>query len=372
MHPLRFPRALRRSLPTLAVAASFAAAGVHPALAADEFSIYGAIDVGVTWVSDEGGRSNLLLDDSVSVGNRLGFKGSRTLADGLKAAFVLENGFRLDNGGVRQGGALFGRQALLALSGGFGTVSAGLQYDFIADHTSEFNISGYASGYAVHLGDVDRMGMNRLKNTLKYLSPDLGGLQAGLMVSLGEQAGSRSAGGAWSGGLHYAQGPLVAGLAVTHLKQPTLYAYDALGVSSLLGQATAAGSALALDSQTATTAGLSWTVNERLTLIGSASHTRLSAGGRSEALKVLEAGGTWQLAPGLQAQAGWQHSRLDGHHWNQLSAGLSRELDPRTAIYASVDRLQASAGVDAVIGYSFVPADGGRQTVLRTGVRHKF
>src|SRR5450830_32055 len=73
-------------------------------------TIYGSIDAGVTYVNNEGGKSNLRMDGGLSQGNRLGFKGSEDLGGGNKAIFVLENGFAVDTGAARPNGQIFGRQ----------------------------------------------------------------------------------------------------------------------------------------------------------------------------------------------------------------------------------------------------------------------
>jgi outer membrane protein OmpU len=83
-------------------------------------------------------------------------------------------------------------------------------------------------------------------------------------------------------------------------------------------------------------------------------------------------GGTWNFTPAVQAQSGLQHTTFEGRHWNQLSAGVSMALSKRTAVYVSGDVLQASKGVDAVIGYSFGNSTTNKQSDIRVGIRHKF
>src|SRR5512144_21749 len=67
-------------------------------------TIYGTIDLGVTRVSNIAGGSMTRLDDSISQGNRLGFRGREDLGDGLEAFFNLEQGYAADTGALRQGG----------------------------------------------------------------------------------------------------------------------------------------------------------------------------------------------------------------------------------------------------------------------------
>ncbi|MFM0201900.1 porin [Paraburkholderia fungorum] len=61
--------------------------------------------------------------------SRIGFLGSEELGGGMKARFVLENGFTVNNGKFDQQGQLFGRQAFVGLAGNFGEVDFGRQYN---------------------------------------------------------------------------------------------------------------------------------------------------------------------------------------------------------------------------------------------------
>jgi len=89
----------------LAILASFAGA----ASAQSSVTVYGLLDAGIT--SEIGGAAGSIvkLATGVQSGNRLGFKGTEDLGNGLKANFQIENGFNADTGTARQGGALFGR-----------------------------------------------------------------------------------------------------------------------------------------------------------------------------------------------------------------------------------------------------------------------
>jgi predicted porin len=59
--------------------------------------------------------------------SRIGFRGTEDLGNGLKALFVLENGFGPDTGMQGQGGRLFGRNAYVGLQGAWGTLTLGRQ-----------------------------------------------------------------------------------------------------------------------------------------------------------------------------------------------------------------------------------------------------
>jgi len=89
-------------------------------------------------------------------------------------------------------------------------------------------------------------------------------------------------------------------------------------------------------------------------------------------MRVAEGGADWQVTPAFSAIGGYQYTNFEGHHWNQVSAGLHYLLSKRTDVYISGDYLKASSGVDAVIGYSFTPSSTTTQADVRIGMRHSF
>jgi predicted porin len=97
-------------------------------------TLYGLIDTGVehiTNVGATGGSLTRMPNISGTLPSRWGLRGNEDLGGGLRALFTLESGFWPDNGVSGQGGRLFGRQALVGLSGGWGTVSLGRQYTML-------------------------------------------------------------------------------------------------------------------------------------------------------------------------------------------------------------------------------------------------
>ncbi|WP_434019590.1 porin [Paraburkholderia bonniea] len=351
-------------------------------------TFYGVLDAGVTYVSNTGGASVVKFDDGVSYGNRWGIKGREDLGGGMAAVFALESGFRLGNGKLGFGGAQFGRQAYAGLSHPWGTVSFGNQLDMTQEMVSSYNISAWASGYAIHQGDLDRFNGDRMPHALKFLSNEFAGFKFGGMFSFGGIAGDFQRNSAYSFGAHYANGPFTVGAAYTQLNQPHgIYAFDPY---AMLGTATFAGKpVISIDPASGTVtdlyaskpfpverqatfgAGSSYQIGD-VTLMGNFSLTTIHALDVSSQMTVLEGGALWQITPALSAIGGYQHSRFEGHHWNQGSLGLHYLLSKRTEMYVSGDYLKASAGVNAVTGYSFTPSSTASQANARLGVRHSF
>ncbi len=81
-------------------------------------------------------------------GSRWGLRGTEDLGGGLKALFVLESGFGLDDGRSQQGGRLFGRQAYVGMqSNTLGRLTFGRQYTTMFDMFANFSPTGYATIY---------------------------------------------------------------------------------------------------------------------------------------------------------------------------------------------------------------------------------
>jgi predicted porin len=101
------------------------------ALAQSNVQIYGSIDMGFSHRGDnvrDGVKSQNAIDSGISSGNRLGFRGTEDIGNGLKATFTLEAGYAADTGNHTQSSRLFGRQVFVGLTGNFGTVIAGRLY----------------------------------------------------------------------------------------------------------------------------------------------------------------------------------------------------------------------------------------------------
>lgn len=358
------------------------------AFAQSSVTLYGIIDAGVTYVTNDGGSHNIKMDDGVLVPNRWGLKGKEDLGGGLSAIFQLENGFSVLNGKLNQGGKLFGRQAYVGLSGGFGKLTLGRQYDFTHDYLSSFNVGGWdASGYGIHQGDFDREGGDRMNNAVKYRSPDFNGFNFGVMYSFSNQAGNFHDGSGWSAGASYAYGPLTVVGAYTYVATPTLDPYGAIGVSTFLGQTVATHGAngvvtdlfgngsFALRSLATLGLGAQYQIGP-VALLANFTDTKLKGTGvtegRSSTMRVYEVGSTWQINPAWSAAGSYQHTTFESHHWNEVSLGLDYALSKRTTLYGTIDGLIASSGVDPVIGYSFAPALSNKQAIVRLAMTHSF
>ncbi|RJF99604.1 porin [Noviherbaspirillum saxi] len=195
---------MKKSLLALAVLGAFAGA----ASAQTNVTIYGVADVGIQRIDTDTTSARWGLDSGIQSGSRLGFKGSEDLGGGLSAIFTLESGYNIDTGTSAQGGRLFGRQAFVGLSGGFGAVKFGRQYTpiFIAHDTIDpfgTGIVGDASGISATFNPYGV----RMDNTVNY-SLTAGPISGQVAYGFGEVAGSTSANRQIGASLGYANGPL--------------------------------------------------------------------------------------------------------------------------------------------------------------------
>lgn len=191
--------------------AVFGALTVTSAFAQSNVTIYGVVDVGIAREDNGAAAGNAWrMDSGIQSGSRIGFRGTEDLGGGLRANFVLENGFSTDTGALGQGGRLFGREATVGLSGGFGAVKLGRQFNPIFKVIDNFEPFG--TGLA---GDAARFFSTygiRADNAIDYTTPTFGGFSGELQYALGEVAGNSTGSRQIGATLGYAQGPLAAAL----------------------------------------------------------------------------------------------------------------------------------------------------------------
>ncbi|WP_396333974.1 porin [Burkholderia anthina] len=206
-------------------------------------TLYGVIDEGIDYTNNSGGKSLWHMQDGTYdgiYGSRWGLKGSEDLGGGLSAIFKLESGFSAENGQMRQGGRLFGRQAYVGLSDTrLGTVTFGRQYDSIIDYLQPLTAPGQFGGPFVHAGDIDNTDNSfRVDNSIKYASPSFGGLTFGGMYSFtNSTAPGRGTTGMWSVGASYSVASFNVAAAYLYAKNPALLFTDGDFVSNTTGPA---------------------------------------------------------------------------------------------------------------------------------------
>ncbi|WP_345817819.1 porin (plasmid) [Paraburkholderia sp. PREW-6R] len=401
---------MKKSL--LALAALGAFAGV--AHAQSSVTLYGIIDEGFNITTNVGGKHLYNLSSGVLQGSRWGMRGTEDLGGGLKAVFVLENGFDVNNGKLGQGNLMFGRQAYVGLGGALGTVTLGRQYDSVVDYVGPLEVGDQWGGYiAAHPGDLDNFNnAYRTNNTVKYTSANYGGLTFGGTYSFGGVAGSVTSNQIWSLGAGYNNGPLVLGVGYLNARTPaaagglfnngstaalnqraTLTTPASFAVTSSIysGFASAntyqvigAGAAYTFG---AATVGATYS-NVRFGNLASAYSSGLAAyRGQSATMNNAELNFKYQLTPALLVGAAYDYTRgvqlgnASRAQYHQGALGADYFLSKRTDVYvvgvyqhasgetldATGDMIPATADINGLSA-----ASGQNQFTARVGIRHKF
>ncbi|MHB1200280.1 MAG: porin [Polaromonas sp.] len=334
---------MKKNMLALAI---LAASGV--ASAQSTVTLYGIADV---WLGSQklpvyadggDGISRTRIDSGGVSQSRFGFKGSEDLGGGLKANFLLEQGFNIDNGTQAVPGQMFSRQSYVGFSGGFGEVRLGKSFTPFDDISGATN-AAFDSILSPNVNVWKSTDYNaNPANTVYYASPEMSGFSGAASYSLGENKGipvaGVSAGKIASFFVKYEGGPVYAGVAyqtekdtgATDARKFTRVnaSYD-LGVVKLL-----AGYGRVAEADQRTTdwqIGADFPVSSSLTLSGGYARSKDNA------------------AAGDAKRTG-------------LSLAASYSLSARTSIYGG---LQASK--QTVTG---VPDDKGN--LYAVGVRHTF
>ena len=207
---------MQKKLIALAIAGLVSA----PAFAQSNVTIYGVADAAVGFGS-HGDNDFSGIVNGVLSGSRIGFKGTEDLGNGLKAVFVLEQGFDIGNGTASPAvgtdkDSTFSRQALVGLSGSFGTVSLGRQYApgyfFGYDATAQASV-GPLSILSVNAGmSITPNSPARWDNSVAYTG-SFSGLTARAIYSMKavETSANPDDDDAYGVSLDYANGPLAVG-----------------------------------------------------------------------------------------------------------------------------------------------------------------
>ena len=341
------------------------------AAAQSNVTVYGIVDMAL--VRESGGVGNAAaatkLTSGVESGSRLGFKGREDLGDGMAAIFLLENGFQADTGALGQGGLLFGRQAYVGLQGKSGTLTLGRQYT--PQYLAVAAVDPFGSGTA---GDTKNLmtatgnSASRMDNTVKYASPEIGGVSAELVYGAGEVAGDSTAGRQLGGALSYANGPLTVRLAHHNRNNDTATVKN-LGSArnSVLTALYDFGVAKAHFAY-----GVDKGVNSALSRNLNNPFGYAVAPTPSTDSSVLLLGVT--VPQGLGSWIGSYIRKNDKTRYNQdaeqFAAGYRYYLSKRTDLYAVYARIRNKNGAGYTVGSAIEGGTGDRG--LNLGLRHIF
>jgi predicted porin len=374
--PYQWEKRLRRAKQggLLAGAALLATAG--NVRAQGTVQLYGIIDDALTFASNEGGHRAWALTSGVGQSDRWGLRGIEPLGNGWQAVFRLENGFTLNDGRFSQGGLEFGRQAFVGLaSTRFGTLTFGRQYDFMSTNLTQFTAGTLTpSVFGFHLGDLDRLGAERLDNSVRYLTPSIAGLQFGALYSFGGHPGNFVANSAVALGATYSHGAFSAGAAYVGIHNFTsVFGIGATVLGTpLVGTSTQGllAKPVVFDKLSVSGVGAGYQWGPAF-LHGVFTLVDFRLGNASASLRTAEGGVKYSVTYALSLAGSYAYSKLDGAHWNQFVAGIDYALSKRTDIYCNGVVLRSSNGVRAQL-FTLPASSSNSQSVVSIGIRHLF
>ncbi|WP_158935904.1 porin [Burkholderia sp. S171] len=383
---------MKKSLLALAALGTFAGA----AHAQSSVTLYGIVDAGFVYNNNSAGNKLYSTSAGNLQGDRWGLRGTEDLGGGLKALFVLENGFNAFTGKLNQGGDEFGRQAYVGLSSQYGTVTLGRQYDSVVDYTGALEVgSQWASFYAAHPGDLDNMNnSNRVNNSIKYASTNYSGITFGGLYSLGGVAGQFNRNQIFSAGLGYAQGPLVLGAGYFNVKNPNYSFFgnnssSSATASNMTGSQVYSGFATAKTQQVISAAG-AYTFGPA-TVGATYSNTQFKDLGQTAVAGARAVTGDakfhnaelnfkYQLTPALLLGAAYDYTKgysVANEKIHQGMLGVDYFLSKRTDLYAD-GIYQHASGTNSLNGTATAQINGlsasstANQVAAVVGIRHKF
>ena len=364
-------------------------------------TLYGIIDVGLNYQSNASGGRLFAMTSGVNQGSRFGLVGSEDLGSGLKAIFRLENGFDVTNGKLGQGGLLFGRQAYVGLSGPYGTLTFGRQYDTLIDFVGQYSVSNQWGGYiSAHPGDLDNFNYSfRSNNSVKFTSENYGGFSFGTLYSLGGAAGDFTRNQIWSLGAGYNHGPFSIGAAWLSVRNPNTSLFGANSSTTATAAAANASSPvfrgfLSAHSYRDIGVGASYTLgaatfgatysNISFRGIGDLSSGPNPFGYTGNAtFDNAEVNFNYKLTPAWMAGIAYDYTKgrannvNEGATYHQVEASTHYFLSKRTDVYLS-GIWQHASGTDstnkpAVAAINVLtPSSSNNLAVVRVGMRHKF
>ncbi|MHA6848628.1 porin [Ralstonia syzygii] len=345
------------------IAVAIAMTWCGAAAAQSSVTLYGLVDAGVTYTNNgtSNGKSGPTFQfmSGSSQGDRWGLKGTEDLGGGTKALFNLESGYQLSNGQAGQGGKMFGRSAFVGLSGNWGELTLGRQYDFIGWYLPAYAIGANtpagllawslpayaAGGYSLD----NRVWGDWVDNAVKYVSPTFAGFSFGAMYGFGETPGSVAKNSTMNFVVNYENGPFSTS-------------------ASYYSQRDAVGSGR----QTIYIGGAAYNIG-KARIFALVSDVRIH-GGTDPRATTAEVGATYGLTPNLTVGGGYQYQRRNNDlgSASQFTASLDYALSKRTDVYTVAAYGHDNAfGAQAVAALGY-PSTTSSQFALRIGMRHKF
>lgn len=336
-------------------------------------TLYGVIDSGLTYTSNQSGKGNVFFQGGTMVPTVLALRGTEDLGGGTQAIFKLVDNFNSGTGAMTNG-LLFGKEAWVGLQDDkLGALTLGNQFDFMFKYMTidrwgpiltispvYFTQQGPFSKLGLPNGamDFDRTaGSITTNNSVAYESTNYSGFRFGAMYAFGGQAGNTSQDSTQSFGMRYTNGTVTLDAAYTYTKFPGINDGNN-GIRNW-----GAGGRVALFNGAYIDAMFTNTENTY-------------TGGQ---VNVYEIGGYYPLTSIDKVVLDYQFDQgnavLSKNRANQVGLTLAHNLSRNTFIYATVVRQWASGDsgdVQAAIIGAGGTSSGSTQTLGRVGMTLRF
>lgn len=349
-------------------------------------TLYGIIDDGLTWSSNQEGHDAWQMQGSISQGNRWGLRGVEDLGGGLSTVFRLENGFNGNTGTLSQGGRLFGRLAYVGLqSDRYGALTLGRQGEAIGDYIGVLSANGMLPGGILfpHPGDLDNNGVDfHLNNAVKYVTPTFDGLTGVAIYSFGGVAGNVGTDSAKSFALQYASSGLQVVGAYTSIDHPASAVPEGVWTASNTvdgnyGLAAGGYKVFGLATSYAfdkARVSIDWTHTQ----FGDLDPSLGAKIGGHVTFNVGEIVGAYMLTPTLQLGAAYSYTEGDVSatgqrpRYQEVDGSIDYFLSKGTDVYASATYMRAGGGAVADLAPVLSASSSENQLALRIGMRKRF
>lgn len=363
---------MNKKLTGFAFAAALTAISSH-ANAQSSVTLFGLLDVGVTYTSNMGGHGALQFKDGQNSPNIWGIAGTEDLGGGWKAVFLLRDQITIGTGSILTGQDLWSKTALVGMQNDrYGKVTMGEQYDFMRDMVkdSPAEISGhlymYPGGIFTKLAipgnpsgsfDWSRLTGTPIANSVRYESPKFSGFHFGLMYGFGNVAGSVGAGNAASYFLSYQQGTFSADAAYTTTKHVGTIATPNVTIRN-------------------TAVGSRYTYGP---VFMTALVTTVRNVENGTAASSYSAGAMYHITPFWSLGLGYMYEKgnaaLSNQSANEVAAIADYALSKRTSVYSIAAWQRTNHGddanIDGLLGAT-AAANGPNQAVFRIGLHTRF
>ncbi|MGF6759476.1 porin [Paraburkholderia sp. GAS42] len=360
-------RAIRNAAVGGACTLAVTFAGAPAAHAQSSVTLYGITDASILYTSKTFNLTTgaiqghqFSVESAGENASRFGLRGTEDLGGRLATIFDLESGIDISNGGLaNSNGEFFGRQAWVGVTGGFGTLTAGLQYSpflLSIDANDPRDFKQFGSGLVSYVDNVIVTGLFN-PNSVMYTSPEIAGIQGRAMYAFGGSPGNFKAGQQYSAGL--------------------VFHYSGLLLTAAMYNGNSGGSAAAIPNpSTVAFSGRNIGATyyfDRLTV--KAAYTLYKVAGSFDN-RVISGGLAYKLTPFLSLDGGAWYTR-DGNDSNNHSIlgslGVEYLLSKRTTFYSQVAYVNNHGGMNtglAINGALFgVP---GSQFASDLGIRYSF